>query len=389
MGLALALVTFVGAVRGMTLTESARNSELSTLGEHAAHVARGFERRYAEGLRVSEADLADVTNADMRLTVSRPGEPALTSWGDRFRPEALGDPLKVTRVSGDTTVTAVRSDRQVRAIAWGRGREAILILLASVVLAALLAWVMARWLSRPFMELAASAEALGRGRFDLRLPYSRIPEVAAVSAALRSSAHNLERQFERNRDSVMDTSHALRTPLTGLRLELEEVMLRQDLDEDVRHSLARCLQDTQRLQDTIAELVEAERRRCVMGGRTVDVGELAELTRQRWRLGLPSGRDVQVLVLDGAGLSLTLGPVEQLLDAVLADVRTSTTGRVRLTLAGEESLVRIGVRTEGATAPTGTGPTAVRPGEAIAQFLGGHWRGDVAGDGLEILLPRR
>ncbi|WP_442940108.1 histidine kinase dimerization/phospho-acceptor domain-containing protein [Nocardioides sp. B-3] len=47
----------------------------------------------------------------------------------------------------------------------------------------------------------------------------------------------------------------LRTPLTGLRLELEELSERPDLNDDVRRSAARSPADAERLETTVSQLL--------------------------------------------------------------------------------------------------------------------------------------
>ncbi len=216
-----------------------------------------------------------------------------------------------------------------------------------------------------------------------------MPEVAALGAALRASARSLQEQFSRIDESVQRTSHALRTPLTGLRLELEEILLRDDVDEEVRRTVVRCLADVARLQHTVAEVVDAERSRPYVPGRAITLRDLATLTVERWGRRLPSGRDVHLSLGDGVDLPVTHGPVEQVLDSVLGDVETHGAGAVSLHLEAEQGHVRLRVASRGVRTGAPADRPAARAGEAVTEVLGGRWHGDVVGDGLEILLPRR
>lgn len=389
LGVALALLALVGVVRGAAVADSVRDTELAELGEHATQVASILDQRYANGLPVSSLTLQDMTRSDMELTVTRDGHEVMDTKGDLFAPESIGDePLVVSRTVGETTVDAVRSDAEVDAITSGRWTSLLLVMLVAVLAVVLVGLVSARRFSQPFADLARSAEALGRGRFDIALPESRIPEVVALGAALRSSAQNLQHQFTRNRETAQLASHALRTPLTGMRLEIEDVLLREDLDEDARRSLVRCLADVARLQEIAGQLVDAERSRGLVGGTTVPLGEVADAVTERWDKLLQPGCRLRTSVVTGGDLHVTPGPVEQVLDSVLADVGAHGTGPVTVDLGAEETHVRIQV-----VAAPGRGAGADRSdalvGESTTTMLGGRWHGDALADGLEILLPRR
>lgn len=387
-GLTLALLVLVGVVRGIWLSHAVRESELDTLGEHAAQVAVVFDRRFDGGLPVSSLQLQDLTSTDVRLTVSHPDSPDLTATGERFGAEATGEPLRVTRTVGETTVEAEQSGAHVRAFTQGLVVSLLGIMLLALLLAVALGLVIARRLSAPFAALARNAEALGRGRFDVDLPDSTIPEVVALGAALKTSAQNLEHEFQRNREYAELASHALRTPITALRLELDELLVGRDLDEDTRLALTRCLGGVMRLQDTIGELVEAGRSRGLLGRTTLPLRDVARALERRWSRELPDECVVRTRVEGGGDVAVMPGPLEQVLDSVLADVRAHGAGPVTVRLEAEEGHVRIHVTAR----PTGTPPAEradVDTGASITQVLGGRWEGDALAGGLDIILPRR
>ena len=87
---------------------------------------------------------------------------------------------------------------------------------ALVVLAVVLGALVAAGLSRPFQQLAGAANALARGRSDLRIPRTRISEARAIGTALQGGAEQLRGSLERERALALRASHELRTPLTCL-----------------------------------------------------------------------------------------------------------------------------------------------------------------------------
>lgn len=138
-------------------------------------------------------------------------------------------------------------------IAWGA-----MALLGALIIgaAAALAFALARRLNQPVEALADAATLLGEGDFAARAQRSGIDELDDAVDALNSTAARLGALMERERAFSADASHQLRTPLTGLRMNLEE-LARSQSDPDVR--LGRALQDVERLDRTIIDLLALAR----------------------------------------------------------------------------------------------------------------------------------
>ena len=126
------------------------------------------------------------------------------------------------------------------------------------------------------------ARAPRRGRFDLELPRTRIPEARAISNALRTSALQLEDRVHRERDFAEHASHVLKTPLTGLRLELEDLTLRDDVPADVKETAARSLAAIDEVSNVAGELVELSRKGSLVAGAELPLVDLASQLAQRW-----------------------------------------------------------------------------------------------------------
>ena len=77
--------------------------------------------------------------------------------------------------------------------------------------AALVGFLMALLLARPFRQLAGAAGQLGRGRFDLDLPRTDVPEAKAISHALLTSAGQLQERLASEQSFAEHASHVLRT----------------------------------------------------------------------------------------------------------------------------------------------------------------------------------
>ena len=124
-----------------------------------------------------------------------------------------------------------------------------------VTLAAFVARWQARRLSRPVLDLVDTAERLGDGDFTVRAPDSGIDELDAAGRALGDTAERLGALVTRERAFSANASHQLRTPLTGLRLLLENTRGggadQQTVDE--------AIQEVDRLEQTIEDLLSLAR----------------------------------------------------------------------------------------------------------------------------------
>jgi signal transduction histidine kinase len=269
----------------------------------------------------------------------------------------------------------------------------VALFLVIAVLAGLIGYAISRRLSAPFRQLAVAAAALGRGRFDLELPRTRIPEARAIAQALGISAGQLEDRLRRERDFAEQASHLLRTPLTGLRLELEELTLRDDLPQDARDAAARGLHSVDEMNAVAGELVQLSRSATLVRGAELPLRDLATQLAQRWADRL-AARDRTLSASAEGDLTLTYtpGPIEHVLDLVLAEVVRRGSGAVRIAFEGQEGgHLRVRVSADGPALPArGQEPEPrLHQARAAVEALGGRIRGEDPAEGLEVLLPRR
>ncbi|WGL53495.1 HAMP domain-containing sensor histidine kinase [Nocardioides sp. BP30] len=279
----------------------------------------------------------------------------------------------------------------VRATAWQSRSDLVLLLLMTVVVATLVGLLLAGWYTRPFRRLARAASSLRRGRFELDLPRRGAPEVRALAEALDASAQQLQDRLAGEDEFARRASHALRTPLTGLRWELEEAAVRDDLPEHVATALARSLRRVDQLDEVTGELIAAARGRALVAGATLPLEALAGQVAQRWADELDAhGRELTAQIEGGAATTYTPGPVEQILELLLVDVVHRSRGAVRIGFAvGTEAHLRITVRAASARSERRTGGAPMARARAVATALGGRLEGEYAADGVEIVLPRR
>ena len=159
-------------------------------------------------------------------------------------------------------------------------------------LAGLVGWWLAVRLSEPFTRLAGAAAALGRGRFDLALPADdRSRRRRPSPGRCGCSAAQLEARLAREREFAEHASHVLRTPLTGLRLELEDLTLRDDVPADVKDAARRCIERVDAVNASAGELVALTRSAALVEGAETTVADLARQVAQEWSDQLAGRRD--------------------------------------------------------------------------------------------------
>ena len=91
----------------------------------------------------------------------------------------------------------------------------------ALLLAALVAWWVARALLAPVRQVARATHQLAAGHYDTRVAVSSQDEVGQLAHDFNQLALALERNEQSRRDFMADISHELRTPLAVLRGEIE------------------------------------------------------------------------------------------------------------------------------------------------------------------------
>ncbi|MBB6626857.1 HAMP domain-containing histidine kinase [Nocardioides sp. KIGAM211] len=399
--LTVLLLLAAGVVRSYTLRDLIRERESAHVHQEVVLIQEIVADRQRSGGSIDEAFLASLVGGDSRLEYAPEGSTSTVVRGSSY--DGTDDPsedLSATSEVYGGTVTVSQSPEVVKDILTRDVGSLVVLFLLIAIVAGLIGFLISRALSAPFRQLAVAAAALGRGRFDLDLPRSRIPEARALSQALATSAGQLEDRLRRERDFAEQASHMLRSPLTGLRLELEDLTLRDDIPEDAKLGARRGMGSVDEMNAVAGELVQLSRSGSLVEGAEMPLVELATQLAQRWADRL-SARD-RVLTASAEGdltLTYTPGPVEHVLDLVLAEVVRRGTGAVRIVFQGQDGgHLRVKVSADGRPAgkSRGAGPgTAVEleprldQARTVVEALGGRISGDDPARGLEVLLPRR
>jgi signal transduction histidine kinase len=251
---------------------------------------------------------------------------------------------------------------------------------------ALLGLVVARSVTGPLTNLEGAARRLGSGDLEARAPEHAGPsEVRALSREFNGMAARLEELVAAQRGFVADASHQLRSPLTALRLRLENITAGQpDADPDVDAVLAE-LDRLSRVVDGLLLLARSEGQRPERS--QIDVGAVVSDRFDAWSALAEEAGVRLAAVPAGRAPSLAWwvpGHLEQILDNLLANALEATpAGRsVELAVTHDAGLVEIHVIDEG------VGMSEPERRHAFDRF----WRGSSrtgGGSGLGLSIVRQ
>ena len=261
----------------------------------------------------------------------------------------------------------------------------VLAAIAGVVLAAaaVSGLAIARSVTRPLQDVERAAEALGRGDLAARAPASGPEEVRDLARVVNETAARLEALLHSQEAFVADASHQLRTPLTALRLRLEN--LEADVPPSGRPSLEGAVAEVERLSRLVEGLLALARSDASEEtGERLDLGTLVEGRAEAWS-ALAEERGVRLETSRDGSVIVRAAParVEQVLDNLLANALEVSPegGTIRIGTSRGREWVELHVVDEG------PGLTAEERERAFDRFWRG--RGSAEGSGLGLAIVKR
>jgi signal transduction histidine kinase len=261
----------------------------------------------------------------------------------------------------------------------------VLTAIAAIVIAVavMVGIAIASFMAKPLRELEAAASAVGGGDLTARAPEDEgPPEVRSLAAVFNETVTKLERLLASQEEFVADASHQLRTPLTALRLRLEN--LARDVTPSGRAELEGAVAEVDRLGNLVEALLALARAdiRREPAGR-VDVEAVVRDRLRAWS-ALADERSIRLVgVYGGVPDARTAEErVRQVLDNLLENaVEAAPTGTsVTVQTTAAPAWVELHVLDEG------PGLTPEQRERAFDRF----WRNrDGEGSGLGLAIVRR
>ncbi|MFF7443717.1 sensor histidine kinase [Streptomyces sp. NPDC008122] len=300
---------------------------------------------------------------------------------------AAPPPAPADRIVGAVRVryeTAGLSDRLWRI--WGfRAILAIGVLAVAAGLGA----IVARLLTRPLRQLNDMASRFGDGDLTARSPVTGPQETQTLARTLNQGAERLDTLVASQRIFVADASHQLRTPLTALRLSLDNIADGVD-DEFVREDVDQATAEVVRMSRLVSGLLVLARAEAkVSAPEPLALRELVEERLKVWRPAADE-RGVTILLTSAADdpPPVLAGPgnLDQVLDNVLSNaLEVSPDGgtiTVRVGTGGPEEAV-LEVLDEG------PGMSAAEQARAFDRFWRGQGLTGRSGSGLGLAIVKQ
>lgn len=141
-----------------------------------------------------------------------------------------------------------------------------------------------RIVTTPLEQLAATAEKVSAGDLGARAPVAGGAEIERVARTQNAMLDQLTGAMERERRFSADTSHQLRTPLTGLQLGLELALQEAEpgTGQDLRPRLREALALVTELDARVAHLLQLARAGTAPNAATAPVQVVVERAREQW-----------------------------------------------------------------------------------------------------------
>ncbi|MFD9739763.1 ATP-binding protein [Umezawaea sp. NPDC059074] len=253
--------------------------------------------------------------------------------------------------------------------------------LITIVIAALVATWWSRRITTPLRELDHMARKLSDGDFTARVVERDPAETRQLARTLNDGAHRLGVLYQAQRRFVSDASHQLRTPLTALRLSLDNL---HDLvpDDEDRTAVDGAVGEVARMTRLVNDLLALARLQAVPPHpERVVLRDVVESRTRAWRAAAADA-DITLRVDVPAGLAVlaTPGHLEQILDNLVSNAIDFAPERGAISVHAAEAQDRVELH----VSDTGPGMTAEQRQRAFDRF----YTARPGGTGLGLAIVR-
>ncbi len=374
----LAVAVIAVLLLGLPLALVLSRLDLSEAGQQlsrdAAMIAKEMQYRLDAGKPADPQEIAR-TMPDRYVMIQRDGSPTITLGSkppaaDTVRSHASTEDFDVTVEAAG----AITGNRITRALAF----IAALAMLA-IGVAVGLAFIQARRLSMPLIELAHAAERLGSGAARPLGGRYGVRELDQVADGLDRSARRVRDLLAAEREFARDASHQLRTPLTALSMRLEEMIAASGDPAAVREEGAAALAQTERLASVVNQLLG---RTSSKESTTAELTSIDDIIAQQVAEWDPAfrrvSRKLEILGTNGLLALATPGTLAQVVATLIDNALLHGAGTVAIRTWQTPKSVVVEIRDEGSGVPA----------ELVPRIFERNVSGRPGGTGLGLALAR-
>lgn len=249
--------------------------------------------------------------------------------------------------------------------------------------AAVLGWLLGRWVNQPLTDVIDTARQVGGGDLAARARTDHgPPEVRDLAEQVNTTTERLGAALQSSQELAADAAHQLRTPLTALRLRIDNLAARDApvTDDD----LAPLLDELERLDHTIDVLLALSRLDREPPSNAV--ADAATIGRERIDLWRYAADEAGVTIVDDLERSTLVrcdpNHLEQVLDNLVANA-------VAAAPPGTTVDVRTGADASGGVELHVTDHGPGMSDSARARATERHWHRSESGHGLGLAIVSR
>ncbi|MGW6413175.1 sensor histidine kinase [Streptomyces vinaceus] len=357
-------------------------------------LARAYEQGTHDRVEVAPTDtcVPDIPAPapDAALTQALKGGSPTTNWGSDFiwgRDLVITLPAKAhSRITG--AVRIIYSTETLTHRLWTIWAFRAGLAVAVLGVAALIGTAVARRLTRPLRQLNETAKKFSDGDLTARSPVEGPHETQTLAHTLNQAGERLDKLIASQRIFVADASHQLRTPLTALRLSLDNIadgINNEYVREDVEQATAEVVRIS-RLVNGLLALARAEAK--VAAAEPLSLMDIVEQRLSVWRpaadergvtIALKGSTEGQPAVLASPG------HLDQVLDNVLSNA-------LEVSPDGSTITVRIDPNGPGVSLSIldeGPGMSEAEKSRAFDRFWRGQGLTGRSGSGLGLAVVRQ
>ena len=262
--------------------------------------------------------------------------------------------------------------------------------LGFLVLAAVVAWSLTRWVLRPLNGLERAVAEMTEGVAGPPADVAGPPELRDFTSAFNTMAQVVRASLDRQRRLVADASHQLRNPLAAVRLRADN--LENYVAEAGLSTYSSMTAELDRFENLLQQLLRLARAEQVSGSRQVGLStaaaestDLGDVIAERLAFWEPVADGHHQQLRDrsdhpGLAVQLARHEVEQLLDVALDNA---------LRYAGRGTTVTVSTAQTGDTAELIVSDNGCGlPEEDLSRAAARFWRGqdDGSGTGLGLAI---